>query len=211
MKRSILVAVLAVVCLGEAIAQASAPAASPPLRAGAAAACERAAQETLQSSRRSVGGVSFNAAPSTVPGAADASELVLRGTGRVLSSSGSRPFSYSCNYDVQSGQVTGVVVRNAGGTERKPAARSVEPDLSNVSPSACESSAAAALKRRWPSVGRIVFNSETRQLSQDASGQARLLGQGAAALQVGGPSTHFSYDCAIDARTGRVTGLQLAQ
>jgi hypothetical protein len=210
MKRSTLVAMLAVVSLGEALAQASAPAAEPPSRAGAAAACERAAQETLQSSR-SVGGVSFNAAPSTVPEAADASEMVLRGTGRVLSSSGSRPFSYSCNYDVQSRQVTGVVVSNAGGTERKPAARSVEPDLRNVSPSACESSAAAALQRRWPSVGRIVFNSETRQLSQDASGQARLLGQGTAALQVGGPSTHFSYDCAIDARTGRVTGLQLAQ
>lgn len=190
---------------------ASAPAAETTSRAGAAAACERAAQETLQGSRREARGVSFTASPSAVPGPADATEVTLRGAGRVLASSGSRPFSYSCNYDAQTRQVTGVVVRDAGGVERKPAPRPVEPDLSNVSPAACESSAANSLKRRWPAVSRIVFNSETRQLSQDASGLAHLRGQGTAQPQVGGPSTHFSYDCAIDARSGRITGLQLGQ
>jgi hypothetical protein len=204
-------AALAQAPAASAASAASAPRSETTSRAGAAAACERAAQETLQSGRREARSVSFNAPPSTVPGPADGNEMTLRGAGRVQSSSGSRPFSYSCNYDVQARQVSGVVVRDAGGAERKPAPRSVEPDLSNVSPAACESSAASALKRRWPSVTRIVFNSETRQLSQDATGQAHLRGQGTAEPQVGGPSTHFSYDCAMDARSGRITGLQLGQ
>jgi hypothetical protein len=196
-------------CLtGAALAQAAAPASAP--GAGASAACERAAQETLQTGRRPVLSVSFNAPPSVAPGAVDADEIILRGAGRALSSSGSRPFSYSCNYDVQARRVAGVVLRDAGSTERQPAPRTVEPDLSNLSPAACESAAAGALKRRWPSVSGIVFSSDTRQLSQDASGQARLRGQGTAQPQVGGPSTYFRYDCAIDARSGRITAVDVA-
>ncbi len=199
------------ICLaGAALAQAAPPASAPSAGAGAGAACERAAQDTLQSGRRPALSVSFNAPPSAAPGAADANEIILRGAGRALSSSGSRPFSYSCNYDTQARKVAGIVLRDAGSAERQPAPRSVEPDLSNISPAACESAAAGALKRRWPSVTGIVFSSDTRQLSQDASGQARLRGQGTAQPQVGGLSTYFRYDCAIDARSGRITGLDVA-
>ena len=61
-----------------ALAQASAPAADTTSRVSAAAACERAAQETLQGSRRDARSVSFNAPPSTMPGAVDANEVALR-------------------------------------------------------------------------------------------------------------------------------------
>jgi hypothetical protein len=196
---------------GAAWAQASAPSADAPSRAGASVACERAAQDTLQSSRPDVRGVSFNAQPIPVPGPVDANEVALRGTGRLITASGSRPFSYSCNYDVRARQVSGIVVRDAGSPAPQPAPRSVEPDLSNISPAACESSAAGALKRRWPAVSRIVFNSQSRQLTQDASGVAHLRGRGTAEPEVGSPATHFSYDCTLNARSGRVTGLQLGQ
>jgi hypothetical protein len=202
-------------CLADAVlAQAAVPASAPSVgtntSTGAGAACERAAQETLQTGRRPVLSVSFNAPPTVAPGAVDADEITLRGAGRVLSSSGLRPFSYSCNYDTQARKVAGVVLRDAGSAERAPAPRSVEPDLSNISPAACESAAAGALKRRWPAVTGIVFSSDTRRLSQDASGQAQLRGQGTAQPQIGGPATYFRYDCAIDARSGRVTGMSLA-
>jgi hypothetical protein len=190
-------------------AQASAPASAPTSQDGAATACQRAAQATLQRDRPSVVSVSFGAPPKALPSAADADNLVLRGAGRALSASGSRAFSYSCNYNTQTRSVGGVIVRDAAGVERKPARRSVEPDLRNISPSACESSAASTLKRRWPSVQGIVFDGDTRQLSSDAPGRALLQGQGQATLQTGGPLTHFSYDCQLDESTGRVTGLRI--
>jgi hypothetical protein len=211
MKRLTLIATLLVAMAWDAHAQASAPASAPASQGGAESACQREAQTTLQGDRPSVVSVSFAAPPSPVPGAADAKDLMLRGTGRARSASGSRVFSYSCTYDLQGRTVTGVVVRDAAGAERKPVQRTVEPDLRAISPAACESSAASALTRRWPAVQGIVFDSDTRQLSQNTAGQSRLQGQGKATLQTGGPSTHFSYDCNLDASSGRVMGVQIKQ
>jgi hypothetical protein len=195
-----------------------APAASGPIgnaaQRAAAAACESAATETLRSGRGGAGAsVGFNAPPAVVPGPADAVELTLRGAGRVqpAGNAPARPFSYSCSYDTQGDKVTGIVVRDAGPPQASAAPKPVDPDLSFVSPAACESAAADALKRRWPYVSRIAFNTDTRQLSQDASGEAHLQGQGTALPNVGAPATHFAYDCVIDARNGRVTGLQLTR
>lgn len=117
---------------------------------------------------------------------------------------GSRPFSFSCSFDITAGAVSGVVVRDSAATAAASPARAVEPDLSHLSPAACESAAAAQLKRRWPGVSQITFSPDTRQLSQDADGVASLRGQGSAIPAVRDPSAHFSYDCAIDARNGRV-------
>jgi hypothetical protein len=157
--------------------------------------------------------VSFNAPPITQPGALDATELTLRGAGRVHSGGGAgRTFTYSCNVDARSGEVSGVVVRDAApaaGSTPTVAPREVEPDLSNLSPAACESAAAAALKQRWPNVSRIAFNPDTRALQQDSSGRADLRGQGTAQPAPGGPDTHFTYQCAVDARSGRVTATRI--
>jgi hypothetical protein len=196
-------------------AAAVSPAASGPLgsssQRAATAACEQAAQDTLRSGRGPAVTVTFNAPASVVPGPADAVELTLRGAGRVQSASGARPFSFSCSYDSAADKVTGIVVRDAGAPAPAAAPRPVEPDLSHLSPPACESAAADALKRRWPYVSRIAFNIDTRQLSQDANGEAHLQGQGTALPNVGAPATHFSYNCALDASSGRVTGLQLTR
>jgi hypothetical protein len=195
-----------------ASAAATKPAAASLDQRAAAVACERAAQETLQTGRRAARSVSFTAAPSVAPGPSDASELVVRGAGRMVPASGTaaRPFSYSCNYDVEQRKVAGVVVRDRGGPEPVAVPKTVEPDLSRLSPGACESAAAAALQRRWPGVSQIAFNGDTRQLTQNADGRAQLRSQGTALPQVGGPSVHFSYDCAVDAGSGRVLGVQFS-
>jgi hypothetical protein len=195
---------------GAAIAQgASAPAAAGP-SAAAASACERAARSTLNTSRADTVEVSFSA-PVVAPGPADAAEVVLRGAGRARSSAGTRSFSYSCSFDTRSGEVVGVVLRDAQGAAPQPAVavRSVEPDLSNLSPPACESAAAAALKQRWPRVSRIAFNAGTRTMEQDSLGNAALQGQGTAQPAPDAPSTHFTYTCAVDPRNGRVLATRI--
>lgn len=188
------------------------PASAPPVNREAAAACERAALATLRETRgaAATAAASFSTPPTALPGAADAGEITLRGAGRVRSANGLRPFSYSCNYDTRNATVTGVVLRDAGAPERTPQPGSVEPDLSHLSPVACESAAASALKQRWPNVTQVSFNADTRQLSQDTSGTAHLRGQGSARPSVREPATYFGYDCRIDARNGRVLGLRIA-
>lgn len=206
MSRTFFALAIAMASQGAVAAAASAPAAAPAVsqRSLAAAACERAVQSTLRDTRGDSAAPTFSTAPSVIPGAADAAEITLRGAGQVRSGAGARPFSYSCNFDIASAAVTGVVVRDSGSTAAAPVPRAVEPDLSHLSPTACESAAAAALKRRWPGVTQINFNPDTRQLSQDTSGLASLRGQGSATPTVRDPDVHFSYDCAIDARNGRV-------
>jgi hypothetical protein len=201
----VLALVIATAAQGAMAAAASAAETSAnPQRAAATAACERAVQATLRDTRGTAAAPTFKTPPSVVPAPADAPEMTLRGAGQVRSGAASRNFSYSCNYDLGTASVSGVVVRDSVDAPAPRAARAVEPDLSHVSPTACESAAAAELKRRWPGVTQINFNPATRKLSQDTDGIASLRGQGSAAPTVRGPDVHFSYDCAIDARNGRV-------
>lgn len=212
MMRSLLPLTLAAWAAAAAAADpASAPAAAaaPANRGAITAACERATQQTLRDTRGATAVATFAAPSSVLPGPADAVELTLRGAGQVRTASGTQAFSYSCTYDTGAGAVAGVVVRDAGSPAQAAAARGVEPDLSHVSPLACESAAASALKRRWPNVSTISFSAVTRQLSQDAGGNANLRGQGMALPSAHDPATHFSYDCAIDPRNGRVMKVQI--
>jgi hypothetical protein len=190
---------------------ASAPAGAKPATGASAlaAACERAARNTLRETRGAAAIAVFNAAPTPAPGTADAAEVTLRGSGQVRGASGARAFSYSCTIDARNNEVAGVVLRDAGTPERTAVARPVEPDLSNVSPLACESAAAAALKQRWPGVSQIAFNAATRTLAQDSGASADLRGQGTAQPAPNSPSTHFTYHCAIDPRNGRVLATRI--
>lgn len=200
----------------EPAASAAAPAARaanglPP--ATAVQACELAVRATLRNARGAAAEVSFNAPPAALPGSADGGDLLLRGAGRARSGGNARTFTYSCTYDTRASSVAGVVLRDAVPADERAAAapvRTVEPDLSRISPAACESAAATALKRRWPNVGRIAFNADTRSLVQDSAGTAKLEGQGTAQPQPSSDlSTHFRYQCALDAASGRVLALRL--
>jgi hypothetical protein len=86
-----------------------------------------------------------------------------------------------------------------------------QPDLTNVSPEACESAVAAVLKDRHPRVGRIVFGSESRQLQPAANARVGLLGQGAVQPAPGMNSVPFNYRCEIDPRSGRVLQAQASE
>jgi FlaG/FlaF family flagellin (archaellin) len=200
---SILLAMLA-----SSAAPLAAPASAP--TGTAAAACEEAALKTLRENRGASVSAVFDRAPVRVPGAADAGDVTLRGSGTVRSGTGAQAFSYSCTIDTRSNEVAGVVLRGAAAPERSATARAVEPDLSQLSPVACESAAAVALKQRWPAVTRIAFSEGTRTLAQDSSGLADLRGQGTAQPAPNAPATHFSYQCALDARSGRVLTARIA-
>jgi hypothetical protein len=202
----------AAVCTALLIAGAPALAATEALGGNkAAAGCERAVREALGNARGPAPDVAFNAPPLIQPGAADATEQSLRGAGRIRAKDGARAFTYSCNVDPRSGEVSGVVVRdNAPAVAASPQSRaSIEPDLSYVSPAACESDAAAALKRRWPNVAEIRFDPATRALQQDSANAATLRGQGNARPFAAAPATHFSYRCEIDPRNGRISAVRV--
>ena len=159
---------------------ASAPAPATPatgLAAGATQACEQAVRDTLRNTRGAAADLSFNAPPAATPGAADGGDVLLRGAGRARSGGSTRTFTYSCNSTrAPKRRRRRPARRGARRRARSRAApvRTVEPDLSDVSPAACESAAASALKRRWPNVGRIAFNAATRSLVQDSAGSAKL-------------------------------------
>lgn len=190
---------------------------TPPTRtaaagAEAAAACERAARQSLAPQTDRPVDVTFTAAPALDASLSGDSLLVLRGAGRWRAAGGTRSFTYSCNIDPRNPEAVGLVMRDTTppGADAAAPRRPVDPDLSHVSPAACESGAAAALKRRWPNVSNISFDSATRSLQQENAGKAELHGQGRAQPGPGLPTTHFRFDCEIDPRDGRVQGVRVS-
>lgn len=200
-----------------AAAALAAPAAAPSQAAGdGPTACQKAAHDALRDTRGAVDEVSFAGPPSVQASTSSNEEFNFKGSGRYRIKPGAaRDFNYSCSYNTHNGTVAGVVLREAaaadGAASRAVAvAKPAEPDLSHVSPQACESAAALALQRRHPKVERISFNTELRQLRQDSQAHGDLRGQGMAVRAPGDPSTHFSYQCEFDPRNGRVLGVQTA-
>ena len=170
------------------------------------ASCEQAARQSLATRNVQPDELTFTGAPSVQPSLAGDSQVVLRGAGRRRGASGVRSFDYSCNVDVNTSQAIGVMLRDTT-TQAAEAALSrtpAEPDLRFLSPAACESSAAVALKQRWPFVSQINFDSATRKVTQDSARTAKLQGQGHALPAPGLPATHFEFNCEVDPRDGRV-------
>lgn len=177
------------------------------------AQCEHAVRQALLPQAGKAVEVRFSAAtpvPRTLPGG---SQIALQGEGQWREGAVLHRFSYSCNLDARSGEAIGVVIRQvappmAAGTKPK----SIEdPDLSHLSPSACESGAAVALHQRWPRVSQITFDPETRSLSQESASRAELHGQGRARPAPESPVlVHFGFDCTFDPRDGRVIGMRLS-
>lgn len=198
-------------------------AASSPTSAGSTAvqACEKAARETLQTGRGAAVETAFNAAPTRQPGLADGDDISLRGDGRYRRGGGAwQSFGYNCTVNPRTGNVAGILLRDAAAATAAPAAaaRSAaarpeaprgEADIALVSPEACESAAAGALMRRWPQARSLAFNGESRRLEADAIGQSVLSGQGQAVPSPGALPTHFGYRCTFDAR-GRVVAARIS-
>ncbi len=176
------------------------------------AQCERAVKQALSPATRAAPEVRFATVPSAPRALSDDGQTVLQGEGQWRDAGALRKFTYVCNLDPNSPEAVGVVIRHAATPTAAAAPQPfVEPDLTHLSPSACESSAAAALKQRWPRVSRITFDTTTRSLTQQSASHAELRGQGRAQPAPESQTlVHFGFDCAVDPRNGQVIGMRLS-
>lgn len=177
------------------------------------AACERAARQTFGAQAPRDLEVSLNPAPAVQPSLAGDSQTVLHGSGRWRGNGAVHTFSYTCNVDRGTLDALGFVMRDSTPAPAEVAApprAAIEPDLSGLSPAACESSAVVALQQRWPRVSKITFDSATRSLRQQSANRAEFHGSGLALPAPGSPTTVFEFDCAIDPHDGRVLQTSLS-
>lgn len=190
-----------------AVAQ-TAPEAARSDNARALERCEATVAETLGKLRgKRAQDVQFVPARRAVS-AGDDAEISVKGAGRYKAGSGAgagTPFSFSCSFNAKTGLASGVVLREAG----TDAARAEwQPDLSRISPQACESAAAQLLKDKHPRVAQIAIESETRRLQPGTDDQIVLSGHGAVRRAPGMNAEPFSYSCEFDGRTGRLLGVR---
>jgi hypothetical protein len=199
-------------CLLAAALVAGAAHAAAPDVAQAGERCENAVADTIKRMRgKGATEMRFDAATRAVtPGVED--ELGVSGEGRYRYGTQIVRFTYSCAFNGATGETSGVVFREPGNAPA-PQARAAawQPDLTHVSPQACESAIAAVLKDRHPRVGRIVFGSESRRIEPAANSRLGLEGQGAVQHAPGMNAVPFSYRCEIDPRDGRVLQAQASE
>jgi len=177
----------------------------------AAGRCESEVADTIKRMRgKEVGAVQFTAGARTLSPTVD-DEVGVRGEGRYKRGGNSVGFAYSCSYNNATGATSGVVFREDERTAAAAAAATWQPDLTHVSPEACESAVAAVLKDRHPRVGRIVFGSESRRLQPAANARIGLQGKGAVQPAPGMNALPFDYRCEIDPRNGRILQAQASE
>lgn len=172
--------------------------------------CENSVAEAIKRMRgRAAQDVQFAKAKRTLTPAGD-DETSLKGEGRYRGASGRTvAFNYSCALNTKSGATSGVVFRELGsaGADDK----AWQPNLTYVSPDACEGAAAATLKHKNPRVGRIVLDSESRQLRPAPEDRIVLEGRGAVERAPGMNAVPFTYQCEVEPRNGRIVSIQTSQ
>lgn len=172
----------------------------------AAQRCESAVEETVRNIRgREAQDVQFVGAKRAIAPTADA-KIGVKGEGIYSGSGGPGvPFTYSCAFDADSGETSGVLFRDAARPRAtpKPAA---EPDITHVSPEACEAATAEALKQKYPRVGRIAFDVATRKLLPAPNDHSSLVGQVAVERAPGMALIPVTYRCVFAPRTGALVG-----
>lgn len=208
MARSARPALLLLACL----LPASAPALAAPDVARATERCEKEVSETIRRMRgRDAKDVQFVAARRVLTPQSD-DETAIRGEGRYHAPGGaSVAFTYGCAYSAASDSTSGVVFRETGGQRAAAAEKAFDPDLTNVSPQACESAAAAALKKLHPRVARINFGSDSRRLQPAEFGRVEMTGAGSVERAPGMNLIPFSYRCELEPRSGRVVAVSTTE
>lgn len=194
---------------GLLFATCAATAATPGGDAQAGVACEAAVADTLRDMRgEAAHEVQFGAARRVVPPPAG-DNTTLAGNGQYRARAGaSRAFNYTCSYDVQTGKASGVVLRETEAPVAAAVQKPWEPDLTHVSPEACEAAAAAALKDQYPPAGSIRFESDSRRLQPASNAGTSLEGQGSLERVVGMNPAPFTYRCVFEASSGKVVSVQ---
>ncbi|PPE70630.1 hypothetical protein IS481_09150 [Caldimonas thermodepolymerans] len=177
-------------------------------RERAARTCEDAVGETVQQMRgRAAQEVQFVGSKRAVAPTSEAKigvrgEGVYRGPG-----SGDVRFTYSCAFDTATGGTSGVLFRDDARPQAS--AQPVEPDLALISPEACETATAEALKQKYPRVGRIVFDVSTRAVEATPDRHHLLRGQVAVERAPGMASIPMTYRCRFAPRTGALVDTTL--
>lgn len=190
------------------VCSSAAQAATPADAAKAADSCEAAVTETIKEMRgRDASDVQFQKDKrALMPTTGE--ETDVKGAGRYRNATGaSAPFTYGCAYNSKTGATSGIVFRDAGGL-RASEEKVREPDLMTVSPEACETAVAAALKTKHPRVGRIAFGSDSRQLRPAPAGRSSLEGIGAVQRAPGMNLVQFSYRCEFEPGNGKLVAVQ---
>lgn len=172
-------------------------------REDAAEQCEKAVARTVERVRgKEAHDVQFVSAKRSLT--TDGDEIGVKGEGHYRrGKEGTVPFSYSCAFNASNGATSGAVFRETGAAPAE--AKPWQPDLSNVSPEACETAVAALLKDKYPRVTGISFRSETRALKPAGDDHVGLEGRGMMQRAEGMNAQGFGYRCEFDARSGKVT------
>jgi hypothetical protein len=172
--------------------------------------CEAAVAETIGTMRgRAAHEIQFIGAKRTLSPAVGDEEIGVKGEGRYATADGaSVPFSYSCAFNAKTGEASGAMFRELGGGARPSAEKAWQPDLANLSPEACESATASALKDKHPQLGRLLFDPQTRQLKPAPNERISLEGRGALQRALGMNAIPFSYRCEFETRSGRLVQVQ---
>lgn len=202
---------VALAVLGLAARGAAAPAAGAADPARAVERCESSVVDTLRQLHGKAEGVQFLPAQRP-PAPDDEADVGIKGSGRYRRANGSSTtFTYSCTYNPKTGVASGVVLREAalGSAAAVPEA-AWQPDLSRVSPEACESAVARLLKDKHPRVANIVIDPGARRLEPGAEDTRalRLVGIGAVQRAPGMNAVPFSYECDFDPRRGQLVGVR---
>ena len=212
--RALALSFLGLACHAGALAQAASEAgsgASPTAKGEQARAlerCEASVVETLRKLRgKQAQDVQFVPAQRVVA-ATDEAEIGVKGAGRYrgAGAGAGNSFSFSCSFNAKTGLTSGVVLREAASPGRGEAAW--QPDLSRVSPEACESAVAQLLKDKHPRVAQIAMEPDTRRLEPGPNDHILLLGQGAVQRAPGMNAVPFNYRCEVDPRNGRIVGVR---
>lgn len=194
MKRLSLLALVTVLSAAST-AQAATPEASD--------RCESAVADAIRSARgKAVQDVRFSSEHRAVT-AADDEEIGVKGEGRYRMAVGSVEFSYSCAFSPRSGRTSAVLFREAGGPPSLTQA-GWQPDLENLNPVACETSVAAALKKRHPRVTGIQFSGDSRRLLPAQQGRTAMEGAGQLRRAEGMTPRPFSYRCEFERGSSRI-------
>ncbi len=176
-----------------------------------AQACQSAVIDSLRKNRgKDAAEVQFSggARISNAPGGDEAS---VKGEGRYKLAGRVQRFSYGCAVNLSTGATPGAVIQEEGGGAAAAGVAAFEPDLSKLSPADCESAIALNLKRRYPRVGLITLDSESRRLSPGVDQRIVLDGRGAMQPAPGMLAVPIAYRCEIDPRNGRVLAVQANQ
>ena len=186
----------------------AAAAADVPEHAKAADRCEVAVAETVKRMRgKDAQEVEFIGAKRQIAPTPDA-DLGVKGEGRYRRPSGDPVgFSYSCAYNAKTGETSGALFKELTSSAARNA-KPWEPDLLSVSPEACESATASALKQKYPRVGRIAFGSDSRKLRPAPNEHTLLEAQGAVERAPGMNLVPFTYRCEFETKGGKIVRVE---